>query len=68
MVWPETLTEEFARNLAVPNFGVRSAVIGVAAHEMGCTFGINASRARPAYIYIHAGFGDFGNQDILGNN
>ena len=50
-VWPEKLAEEFAGNLAVPNFGVRSAAIGVAAHEMGCTSEILASRATPAYIY-----------------
>ena len=50
-VWPEKLTEEFAGNLAVPNFGVRSAVIGVADRETGCTSGILASRATPVYIY-----------------
>ena len=52
-VWPEKLTEEFAGNLAVPNFGVRSAAIGVAARETGCTFRISALRATPAHIYIH---------------
>ena len=57
-VWPEKLAEEFAGNLAVPNFGVRSAGLRVAARKMGCTYGILASRATPAYIY--AGFVDFG--------
>ena len=51
-VWPEKLAEELAGNLAFPNFGVRSAVIGVADRETGCTSGILASRATPAYIYI----------------
>ena len=60
MVCPEKLAEEFAGNLVVPNFGVRSTVIGVAAREMGCTFRISASRATPAYIYIYAGLVDFG--------
>jgi len=59
MVWPEKLAEEFAGNLAFPNFSVQSAVIGVAAREIGCTFRISTLRATPAYIYI--GFGDFGN-------
>ena len=58
-VWLEKLTEEFTRNLVVPNFGVRSAGLRVAAQKMGCTSRILVSRATPAYIY--AGFGDFGN-------
>jgi len=51
-VWPKKLAEEFTGNLAFSNFGVRSAVIGVADRETGCTSGILASRATPAYIYI----------------
>ena len=43
--------EEFAGNLAMPNFGVRSAELRVAARKTGCTSGILASRATPAYIY-----------------
>ena len=58
MVWPEKLVEEFTGNLAVENFGVRSAGLLVAARKTGCISEISASRATPAYIY--AGFGDFG--------
>ena len=65
MVWPEKLAEEFAGNLAFPNFSVQSAVIGVAAHEMGCTFGILVLRATLAYIY--AGFVDFGKSRYFSN-
>jgi len=49
--WPEKLVEEFAGNLAVENFGVRSTGLRVAARKMACTSGILASRATPAYIY-----------------
>ena len=50
--WPEKLAEEFAGNLAVENFGVRSAGLRVAARKTGCTFGISASSPTPAYIYV----------------
>ena len=50
-VWPEKLAEEFAGNLAVENFGVRSAGLRAAARKTGCPSGILASRATPAYIY-----------------
>ena len=66
-VWPKKLAEEFAGNLTFPNFGVRSAAIGVAAHETGCTSEILASRATPAYIYIYAGFVDFGKSRYFSN-
>ena len=66
-VWPEKLAEEFAGNLAVPNFGVRSAGLRVAARKMGYTSGILASRATPAYIYIYAGFVDFGKSRYFSN-
>ena len=49
--WPEKLAEEFAGNLAVGNFGVRSAGLRVAARKTGCTSGILALRATPTYIY-----------------
>ena len=57
-VSPENLAEEFAGNLAVENFGVRSAGLRVAARKTGCTSGKLAPRGTPAYIY--AGFGNFG--------
>ena len=63
-VWPEKLAEEFAGNLAVPNFGVRSAGLRVAARKMGYTSGILASRATPAYIYTQ-GLSILESQDIL---
>jgi len=47
----EKARRKFAGNLAVPNFGVRSAAISVVARETGYTFRISASRAIPAYIY-----------------
>ena len=67
-VWPEKLAEEFAGNLAVPNFDVRSAAIGVAARETGCTSGFLASRVTPAYIYIHAVLEILEIRDIFRNN
>ena len=63
-VWPEKLAEEFAGNLAFSNFGVRSAAIGVAAHETGCTSEILVSRATPAYIYTQ-GLSILESRDIL---
>ena len=51
-VSPENLAEEFAGNLAVENFGVRSAGLRAAARKTGCTFGISASSPTPAYIYV----------------
>ena len=51
-VSPENLAEKFAGNLAVPNFGVRSAGLRAAARKTGCTFGISASSPTPAYIYV----------------
>jgi len=66
-VSPEKLTEEFAGNLAFPNFSVRSAAIGVAARETGCTFGISVSRTTSAYIYTQ-GSKILEIRDILGNN
>ena len=51
-VSPENLADEFAGNLAVENFGVRSAGLRVAARKTGCTFGISASSPTPAYIYM----------------
>ena len=62
--WPEKLAEEFAGNLAVENFGVRSTGLRVAARKTGCTSGILASRATPAYI--HEGLGDFGKRRYFG--
>ena len=56
-----------AGNLAVENFGVRSAGLRVAARKTGCTFGISASRAMPAYIYTQ-GLEILEIRDILGNN
>ena len=67
-VWPEKLAEEFAGNLVVPNFGVRSTAIGVAARETGCTSGFLASRVTPAYIYIHAVLEILEIRDIFRNN
>ena len=64
----EKARRKFAGNLAVPNFGVRSAAIGVAARETGCTFRISASRAMLAYIYIYTqGLEILEIRDILGN-
>ena len=60
-VWPEKLTE----NLVVPNFGVQSAGLRVAAREIGCTSRINASRATPTYIYTQ-GWKILQSEDILG--
>ena len=67
MVWLEKPAEEFARNLAVSNFGVRSTGLRVAAQKTGCTSRILASRAMPAYIYTQ-GSNILEIQDILGNN
>ena len=50
--------------LAVPNFGVRSAGLRVAAQKTGCTSGILASRATPAYIYTQ-GSSILESRDIL---
>ena len=66
-VWPEKLTEEFAGNLAVENFGVRSAGLRVASRKSGHTFRISASKATPAYIYMQ-GLYILEIRDILGNN
>ena len=63
-VWPEKLAEEFTGNLAVPNFGVRSAALRVAARKTGCTSGILASRATLAYIYTQ-GLSILESRDIL---
>ena len=67
-VWSEKLAEEFAGNLAVPNFGVRSAGLRVAARKTDRTSGILASRATSAYIYIYTkGWEILESGDILGN-
>ena len=63
-VWSEKLAEDFTENLAFPDFGVRSAAIGVAARETRCTFRISASRAMPAHIYTN-GWEILGSGDIL---
>ena len=49
----------------MPNFGVRSAAIGLATRETGCTFGISASRATLAYIYMQ-GLEILESGDIIG--
>ena len=63
----EKARRKFAGNLAVPNFGVRSAGLRAAARETGCTSEILASRATPAYIYTQ-GSEILEIRDILGNN
>jgi hypothetical protein len=51
------LAGEFAGNLAVANFGVRSAGLQAAARETGHTSEISATRR--IGIYIGLGFGNF---------
>ena len=64
--WPEKLAEEFAGNLAVPNFGVRSAGLRVAAQKNGLYFW-NPRVEGYADIYIYAGFVDFGKSRYFSN-
>jgi len=60
----EKARRKFAGNLAVENFGVRSAGLRVAARKTGCTSGILASRATLAYIYKQ-GLSILESRDIL---
>ena len=58
---------KFTGNLAVPNFGVRSAGLRVAARKTDRTSGILAFRATLAYIYTK-GLEILEIRGILGNN